>query len=120
MAAVALLSSGWKASKKSWTRRRVKSQIVKSLNNLTEDEKQILRYYIAFNTRANVLRFTDGVVRGMEHRRIIYRSASVGNLVEGVAYNIGDVAWGYLMEFPEVLDGETNTCRTDRRHYGFL
>jgi hypothetical protein len=36
-----------------WTLRGYKNSIVDRLNTLTEDEKQILRFYIANNTRAN-------------------------------------------------------------------
>ena len=62
------------------------------LNNLTEDEKQILRYYLAKSTRANTLRVEDGVVQGLRSSGVIYMSASVGNLIEGFAHNISDFA----------------------------
>ncbi|WNL34188.1 super-infection exclusion protein B [Arcobacter cryaerophilus gv. pseudocryaerophilus] len=41
--------------KKSLIRIKIKSRIKKRLHNLTEDEKQILRFYISQNTRANTL-----------------------------------------------------------------
>jgi hypothetical protein len=103
----------WVAQKR--FQRRVRHHIAQKLSSLTEDEKQILRYYFAEGTRANTLRVDDGVVQGLVENRIIYRSASVGSLVEGFAHNITDAAWDYIIANPEVLQGTTNTYRTDKR-----
>lgn len=97
-------------------RRNVKQQIIRRLNTLTEDEKQILRYYFANNTRANTLRMDDGVVQGLATDHIIYRSASMGNLIDGFAHNINDFAWEYIHKNPHVLDGTTDHYRTDKRY----
>lgn len=86
------------------------------LQCLTEDEKQILRFYIAKQTKTNSLRFDDGIVRGLEATGIIYRAASVGTMYQGLAYNISDFAWNYLNENPDLLIGSTNTYRTDKWH----
>jgi len=95
--------------------RRAYAQITDRLNHLTEDEKQILRYYIAKQTRANTLRMDDGVVQGLAAAGILYRSTSMGSVVEGFGYNISDTAWEYLNVFPNLLEGSTNTYRTDKR-----
>jgi hypothetical protein len=101
---------------KSWWRMRgFDLRKINRLNCLTEDEKQILRFYIEKQTRANVLRCDDGVVQSLVSDGIIYRSASFGNIVEGFAHNIDDFAWLYLNVHPHVLDGTTNTYRTDKR-----
>ncbi|MCA3176625.1 MAG: superinfection exclusion B family protein [Burkholderiales bacterium] len=92
-----------------------RAYVVKKLNSLTEDEKQILRYYYAKNTRANTLRVDDGVVQELAASRVIYRSAQVGDMVEGFAHNITDFAWEYIHANPQVLVGSTNTYRTDKR-----
>jgi hypothetical protein len=96
-------------------KRKIKKRIYKKLNNLTEDEKQILRYYIGKNTRANTLRYDDGIVRGLESDFIIYRSSSMGNLLEGFAYNINDLAWNYLNKNYHLLEGTTNYYRNDKK-----
>jgi hypothetical protein len=106
----------------SWIRkRRGESQFYKRMKkrlcNLTEDEKQILRYYLAKQTRSNVLRIDDGVVQGLAGAGIIHQSASLGNMIEGFAHNINDFAWCYLYEHIELLDGTTKTYRTDKRDY---
>jgi superinfection exclusion protein B len=87
----------------------------KRLHNLTEAEKQILRFYIAEQTKTNVLRFDDGVVQGLVSVGIIYQAASVGNVLEEFAYNISDFAWDYLRRNIYLLDGTTNTYRSDKR-----
>jgi hypothetical protein len=85
------------------------------LHSLTEDEKQILRFYISQQTKTNVLRYDDGVVQGLESAGVIRRSSTLGTLMEGFAYNITDFAWNYLNEHHELLLGTTNTYRTDKR-----
>jgi len=98
-----------------WGKRQSYRRVTDRLNRLTEDEKQILRFYIAKNTRANMLRIENGVVQGLISASIIYQSASLGNVLEGFAHNISDYAWDCLHEHPHLLDGTTNTYRTDER-----
>jgi hypothetical protein len=103
-----------------WRKRKAFKRITERLHCLTEDEKQILRYYIANNTRANMLRVENGVVSGLVSEGIIYQSASLGNVLEGFAHNIGDIAWDYLHVYPDLLNGTTTVCRTDKRErYGY-
>lgn len=94
-------------------------RVIEKLRSLTEDEKQILRYYVANNTRANTLRVDDGVVQGLVASRIIFRSASMGSILEGFAHNISELAWTYVHAYPELLDGTTNFYRTDKRDRGW-
>lgn len=103
----------WVAEK--FFRRRVRKHFAQKLCSLTEAEKQILRYYFVERTRSNVLRVDDGVVQGLVANSIIYRSASMGNLSEGFAHNITDAAWDYIHANPDILQGTTNTYRTDKR-----
>lgn len=98
-----------------WNRRRYHGRITKRLHNLTEDEKQILRFYFAQNIRANVLRTSDGVVKGLEAAGVIHQSASLGDLMEGFAHHINDYAWDYLRKYPRLLEGTTDIIRTDKR-----
>lgn len=98
-----------------WRKRKAFQRITQRLHRLTEDEKQILRYYIAEDTKANTLRIDDGVVQELVAEGIIYRSTSLGNMLEGFAHNISDIAWDYLQVYPQLLEGTTNTYRTDKR-----
>lgn len=85
------------------------------LNSLTEEEKQILRFYFLKETRTNYLRIGDGVVQGLIANRIIRQSSNVGHLLDGFAYNISDLAWDYLHENIHLLNGTTDLARTDKR-----
>lgn len=100
--------------KHSWRKKKTFQEGIERLNSLTEDEKQILRYFLAADTRATMLRYDDGVVQGLVHRGIIYQSSSMGNLFQGFPYNISDWAWDYLQANPGVLKGYTNLYRTDK------
>ncbi|MGJ3243264.1 MAG: superinfection exclusion B family protein [Opitutales bacterium] len=101
-------------------RRKVKKRIVEKLHRLTENEKQILRYYIAKQTKSNMLRTENGVVKGLEASHIIYRAATLGNVLEGFAHNISEVAWDYLNENQALLLGDTDFYYSDSREERYL
>lgn len=113
--AVSVAGGGISIVKRWWRKRGFYRRVSDRLNCLTEDEKQILRFYIAEQTRANVLRYDDGVVHGLISDGIIYRSSPLGNMLEGFAHNISDFAWDYLNVHPHLLEGTTDTYRTDKR-----
>ena len=94
--------------------RKIRKCILKSCNSLTEDEKQIMRFYIAKQTKTNYLRFNDGVVKGLESKYIIMRMSNSGHIRDGFAYNITDIAWKYLNKNNWLLNGTTNFYRTDK------
>jgi hypothetical protein len=94
-------------------RRNHKARVAKRLYALTEDEKQILRFYIAHQTRSNSLRLDDGVVNGLVRAGILYR-AGLGGYFE-FPHGITQTAWDMLNEEQWLLDGTTNTYRTDAR-----
>lgn len=94
---------------------KFKKSLIQCLHSLTEEEKQILRYYWSKQSKTNTLRTDDGIVNALAAKGIIYRSASHGNLLEGFSHNINELAWNYLNENPGVLEGTTNTYRTDQR-----
>ncbi len=72
------------------------------LHNLTPDERDILRGYIADNTRTQNLRTDSGVVNGLVTERILYRSSQIGTLYR-IDHNINPLAWDYLKKHPELL-----------------
>lgn len=98
-----------------WLEKRWRKSVASRLENLTEPEKQILRYYFAKNTRGNKLRIENGDVQALTHAGIIFHSASLGSVLEGFAHNITDFAWEYILKNPHVLNGTTNTYYTDER-----
>ena len=78
---------------------------VKRLHDLTPHEKLILKVYLDQNTRTQYLNIGNGVVTGLVHEEILYRSANIGNLSSGFAYNIQPWAFDYLRQHPELLLG---------------
>jgi len=112
---VAVITSALEYAKKQWRRWRLRQRIVTRLQDLTEPEKQILRYYFEKNTRGNKLRIESGDVQSLVQAGIIYQSAGLGSILEGFAHNIHDVAWDYIQKNPDVLKGSTDTYHTDER-----
>lgn len=76
----------------------------KRLNDLTSEEKQILRKYILGNTRTQDLLIQDGVANGLVAAKVLYRSANVGSMMGGFAFNMQPWAWVYLKENPYLLE----------------
>jgi hypothetical protein len=111
---VGIAGSGIDWVKRGWQKRKTFQAITKRLQILSEDEKQVLRHYILRNTRSNSLRIDDGVVNGLAAIGIIRRVSQVGDMVNGFAYNISEVAWDYLHVHPHLLEGTTTVARTDR------
>lgn len=117
---IVAVGTGILRSIKKWrSDRKFIERMKRRLHHLNEGEKQILRYYLAENTRANTLRIDDGEVQGLAGEGIIFRSSTVGNLLEGFSYNINEIAWDYLHENSSLLEGSTNTYRTDKHDWGF-
>jgi hypothetical protein len=111
---VGIAGSGVDWFKRVWRKRKAFQAITKRLHILSEDEKQVLRHYIVRNTRSNSLRIDDGVVNGLASIGIIHRVSQVGDMVNGFAYNISEVAWNYLHIHPHLLEGTTTVVRTDK------
>ena len=65
-----------------------KQAILERLHCLTEEEKQILRFYIVKKSKTNILRVDNGVVRGLVAAGILRMSSPIGNVLDGFAHNI--------------------------------
>ncbi|MDV2452772.1 superinfection exclusion B family protein [Xanthomonas hortorum] len=74
------------------------------LHNLSNDEKEVLRYYVTKNVRTQTLDMADGVAPALEKDWIIYRASNVSRGYTDFAYNIQQWALDYIREHPEVLD----------------
>lgn len=111
----ALLGYIWTPIARARRRRQFNRRMHQRLGRLSEDEKQILRFYMAEQTRSNSLRVSDGVVQGLVSEGIIYRSANMGDMIDGFAHNISEEAWNYLHEHQSLLQGSTNTYITHKR-----
>lgn len=112
--AMAIEITKW--GKRWWSKRKFYGCVIEKLNSLTEDERQILRFYIEKQTKTNYLGMDDGIVQGLISAGILYRSAPVGNPL-AYPHNINDFAWNYLNVCPDTLKGSTNTYRNDRESW---
>lgn len=111
---VSMVSESWAKCGRWHRRKKALAELKESLRRLTEDEKQILRFYHAKKTKTNYLRVADGAVQGLVAKDIIQLASSMGSVVDGFAHNINDIVWQELNEHPDLLVGTTNTCRTDK------
>jgi len=92
-----------------WTRarrreRRVRRYQHQRLNNLTEDEKELLRGFIHNQTRTQYLSMSDGRVGQLQTEKILFRASNLGQYMDFFAYNIQPWAWDYLNKHPELLE----------------
>lgn len=112
LAAIALLLGHWimyfsdiaghKIRQKLWMRTSRKR-----LHDLTPKEKEILQKYFKDNSRSQPLPIHDGVVKGLEHARIIYPASNVGYAgTMSFSYNIQPWAWDYIRKRPELLEND--------------
>lgn len=79
-----------------------------NINNLTNDEKEILAYFLNNNTRTQDLNYQNGNVTHLTSLGFIYRASNVsyGGLRGSFTfpYNISDWAWDYIQKKPEVVN----------------
>lgn len=92
-----------------WVRKRIiwnknLRRMQERLHNLTFEEKKILRVYIYGNTRTQVLLVQDGIVQGLVSENILYRSANLGTMMGGFAFNIQPWARDYLQANKKLLE----------------
>lgn len=80
----------------------------KDANNLTDEEKGILKIFINGKTRSANLSLKNGTVLGLENRMFIVRVGQLGtNAISWTfPFNIQPRAWKYLNENPSLLDNE--------------
>jgi len=87
-----------KLLKRWWRRRCFHIGIQEKLDNLTEQEKQILRPYIYDQTKTQKFGLDNGVVQGLVSAGVLYRSVKAGNPLSW-PHNINEHAWNYLLVF---------------------
>lgn len=100
---------------KHWRAHRVS---VDYLQNLTAVEKAALKPYILNDTETRAFPVGDGVSSGLVAKGLIYRSSSVGNVVDGFAHNIQPWVRHYLLKNPGLLEGAEESPPSSRRRLG--
>ena len=108
----ALLASHILFSLLSWINKKIQRilfilRLPKRLLELTNDEKNILLYYISNQTKTQHLSTLDGVVSGLEINGIIFKSSNWGHSPHDWSYNIQPWAWEYLNKHKDLLKRRT-------------
>jgi hypothetical protein len=98
---VHILAIVFSTVRKKWYNFRVKRIRIQKLCELTEEECDILRYYIKNQTKTQSLSISCGVTAGLEADKIIARSTTLGGTA--FDFNIQPWAWKYLNEHPKVI-----------------
>lgn len=88
------------------------------LENLTASEKAYLLPFIANGENTQYFSIQDGVAQGLNTKGIIYRAASVGDMLDGFAYNLQPWARKMLSFNPSYLEGAGSPPKTPRERMG--
>lgn len=100
--AIALVSAVWIGLEKRVRHYRLIKAGEKRLRNLNRQERAILGYYIARQTRSQSLDMKSGAVNALVKEGIIMRGSSLGTIY-GFDYIIQPWAWEYLNENVNLL-----------------
>jgi len=78
----------------------------KKLEDLSQEEKEILKAFISEETKTCPLSSRSGIVNGLAAKKIITRASNIGYAGYSFTfdYNIRPWAWKYLNENPELLE----------------
>ena len=96
--------------------RRKMRRRVEELRELTAEEKGYLAQFIIEGLNTIHVPFGDGVAGGLEAKGVIYRSSSMVDVLEGLAYNLQPWARRQLSEDPGLLNGARGRPMTNKEH----
>ena len=85
-------------------RRKIEAR-QKALHQLTPEEKGYLVPYIDGQHNTINVGIDDGIMRGLEAKKITYRASNMGSLLDGFAFNLQPWARDYLEQNPYLLEG---------------
>ena len=75
------------------------------LHRLTPEEKGYLVPYIEGQRNSVYVGIDDGIMSGLKTKGITYLAASMGSVLDGIAFNLQPWAREYLENNPHLLDG---------------
>ncbi|EDZ02730.1 conserved hypothetical protein [Salmonella enterica subsp. enterica serovar Virchow str. SL491] len=99
--------------------RKIKKARIAYLEKLTPEEKGYLWSYIIEGNNSIMCGPDDGIMGGLEAKCIAYRAASVGDMLNGFAYNLQPWAREHLEKNPHLLNGAEGRPMTPREKLGF-
>ena len=86
-----------------------------ALHSLTPEEKGYLIPYIEKQQNSVYVGMDDGVMAGLRSKGITYLAANMGDLLNGIAFNLQPWAREYLEKNPHLLDGYAGAPMTPRQ-----
>jgi hypothetical protein len=103
LCATMLLASvfAWISKRMTW--KINERRLIKSLCSLSADEKRVLREYASGETQTDYFPVGDGVIGGLEAKKILYRSSAISVRLQ-FPYNIQPWALKHLAGHPELLE----------------
>lgn len=84
-------------------RRNTENSYYKRLENLSDEEKKLLKRYMDHNTKTQYFFPADGVALGLEAQGILFRVSDIGEFSH-FPYNIQPWAWEHLKNHRELLE----------------
>lgn len=88
-----------------WERKEKGKSLLRRLNNLSPNEKGLLKQYIDGATKTQYFDIQDGVAAGLNAAGILFRPTDVGDFVDGFAFNLQPWVWNHLQKNPQLLEG---------------
>jgi Super-infection exclusion protein B len=87
-----------------WNTWRLNRNCIKKLAELTNEEKEFLLPFIVNGQNTQYAPINDGVVKGLELKRLIYRASTVSMSGFEFAYNLQPYVRSLLKDRPHLLD----------------
>ncbi|QDT29393.1 super-infection exclusion protein B [Gimesia panareensis] len=95
-----------------WKAKKLLAQRQETLHNLTSQEKGYPSKYIFDDHNTINVGLNDGVMAGLEYKRIVYRASNTGTVENGFPFNLHDWAREYLKQNSHLLEGAIGSPRT--------
>nr|WP_315289730.1 super-infection exclusion protein B [Serratia proteamaculans] len=92
-------------------------QLKNSLEELTPEEKGYLLPYIVNGENSIYVGIQDGIMAGLQKKGITYRASSMGDQMNGFAFNLHSWARQYLVENEHILNHAVGRPKTPREKY---
>lgn len=102
-----------------WLRsRKAERDRERQLHQLTPEEKGYLKDFIVAGRNTINVGLDDGIMGGLEKKKICYRASDMFDLLEGASFNLQPWARLYLEKNPDLLAGSTGKPLTPRQKSG--
>lgn len=95
--------------------RRLERDRLDWICQLSGEERAALRWYIRHDTQTQLFAMDSGLAGGLEAKKFLFRSSSMGNIIDGFPYNVQPWVWQKLTEEPELFGTQQEYDEDNRR-----